>query len=231
MTRNQKRILAIIAIVFVVFSVISFALPFKKNGLFFISYLFGALAIVGQVYVEKIAFDVDEHVKSIIYGLPIARVGVIYMIAQLILSLAFMAFADIAPIWIAVIIYVLILAAGAVGFIGADAMKEKIEKQEVKFETDTACMMKLRAATDSLPGKCGDVETKRMLSDLAEAFRYSDPVSSDALKNIEAELEAGVCELKEAVERGNSDEISKLCSKAVGLLEERNRLCKRSKRR
>lgn len=231
MTKNQKRIIAAIAIVFVAFCVISLALPFGKNGVFWLSYLFGVLAIAAQVYVVKIAFDGEEGVESKTYGFPIARVGIIYMSTQLVFSLIFMALADIVPIWITAILYVLILAVAAVGFIGTDAMREEIKRQEFKLETDTTCMMKLRSTTDSLLGKCRDAEAKKILSNLAETFRYSDPVSSSVLKNIETKLEAVVCELEEAVENGNLGEVNNLCGEVAEILEERNRLCKGSKRR
>ena len=41
--------------------------------------------------------------------------------------------------WIAVIFYVPALATAAIGFIGANAMRDEIERQDAKMETNTSC--------------------------------------------------------------------------------------------
>ena len=230
MEKNQKRTVAVLGILLVAFTVISFVVPFLKNGVFWLSYLFGIIAIALQAYVLKTAFSGSESTKSKFYGFPIAQIGIIYMVVQLILSLIFMAAAPFAPIWLAVLIYVIALAACALGLIGADAVREEIERQDIKLETDTSCMTTLRSLVYPLAGKCSDPEAKKVLSELADEFRYSDPVSSDALKTIESELEEAVSELQEEVSNGNSDQIISAANKASGLLVERNRLCKLNKK-
>lgn len=229
MTKNRKRILAVIAIVFVAFSVISFVVPFKRNNLFWISYVFGVFAVAIQIYIMKIAFDGGESTKSKIYGFPVARIGFIYMVIQMALSLIFMALANIVSIWIAILFYILVLVVGAIGLIGTDAMKEETICQEAKIKNDTSCMMKLRAVMASLPEKCDDADVKRKLSNLADAFRYSDPVSSEALKDVEAELEKAVDELRKMLEHGDYPKAADMCNKINGLLAMRNRQCKLNK--
>ena len=231
MTKNQKRTLVVLAIVLIVFSILGFALPFKKNGLFWLSWLFGVLAIAVQVYVLKIAFNGADSVKSNFYGFPIAKIGIIYMVVQLVLSLIFMTLAAVAPIWIAVVLYVLALAAAAIGFIGADAMRDEIGRQDVKLETDTSCITTLRSLVYPLAVRCNDADAKAALIELADEFRYSDPVSNDALKTIETELETAVAKLQEAVSAGNAEQITGECRKVSELLTERNRLCKLNKKK
>ena len=229
MTKNQKRTIVVLAIVLAAFSVIAFALPFKMNGMFWLSYLFGILAIAIQIYVLKVAFNGTDSVKSKFYGFPIAQIGIIYMAVQLVLSIIFMALAAIAPIWIAVILYVIALAVAAIGFIGADAMRDEIERQDIKLETDTSCMTTLRSLVYPLAGQCEDAEAKKALEELADEFRYSDPVSSEALKTIEMELEIRVADLQKAVADGDANVISTECKKVMKTLAERNRLCKLGK--
>ena len=64
---------------------------------------------------------------------------------------------------------------------------------------------------------------------LADEFRYSDPVSNDAIADAEADLSALVDELQIAVVDGDNGAVDKLCRKASAQLAERNRLCKLSK--
>lgn len=230
MKKNQIRGLAVILIILAVFSVISFLLPFKMTSVFWLSYIFGAVSVLVQIYVLKTAFCGSNEVKSKFYGFPIARIGAVYMTVQLILSVIFMILADIAPWWIAVIAFVVLLAAAAIGFISSDAMRDEIEAQDTRLEINTSCMLTLRSLVYPLAGQCDDKNEKEVLRELADEFKYSDPVSSDALKEIEAELEKQVAELQTAVSEVRNPEVVALCRKVNNTLIERNRLCKLSKR-
>ena len=65
---------------------------------------------------------------------------------------------------------------------------------------------------------------------LAEEFRYSDPVSNDAIADAEADLAAAVDQLQAAFVDGDNEAMAQLCCKATALLAERNRLCKLNKK-
>lgn len=64
---------------------------------------------------------------------------------------------------------------------------------------------------------------------LAEDFRFSDPVSSDALADVEASLSACLDELQRSLTDGDLDSAAVLCRRAAATLTERNRLCKLNK--
>ena len=231
MAKNQKRTLIVLAIVLIVFSVLAFVLPFEMNHLFWLSYLYGVFAIAVQLYVRKTAFNETDSVKSKFYGFPIVQIGIIYMAVQLLLSLIFMALAAAAPIKIAIILYVFVLAVAAVGFIGADAMRDEVERQDVKLETDTSCITTLRSQVYPLAGRCADAAAKAALTELADEFRYSDPVTSEALKTIEGDLKTAVAKLQEVVTAENAEQIKIRCREVTELLAERNQLCKLNKQR
>jgi hypothetical protein len=228
MSKKEKRVAVVLAVVLIVFSVAAFALPFEKNGMFWLSYVFGIIAIVTQLYVWKVAFQGADTVKSKFYGFPVAKIGITYMVVQLALSLIFMALAAVAPVWLATILYVLILGAAVIGSIGADAAREVVERQEIKVQKDTACMKRLCAQVDTLSRQCEEPGMKKELEKLADAFRYSDPVSSEALKESEAELEDLVSRLQEAVSNQEENRFD-LIKKIQSVLETRNRLCKLNK--
>ena len=226
MNKKQRQIIVVEAVLMVLFSLVSFAVPFQRTGLFWIAYLFGMLSIFVQGYALKVAFLQGNSVKSKFYGFPIAKTGIIYMIIQLVLSLTFMALAEYIPIWIGGILFVIIFAVGALGVIGANASRNEIERQDLKLETDTSCMVTLRSLVYPLVSHCEDAGAKKALTDLAEEFRYSDPVSDDSLKTIESELEMSVSELQMIVASNSENQIVHSCIKVSSLLAERNRLCK-----
>lgn len=92
-------------------------------------------------------------------------------------------------------------------------------------------MLTLRSLVYPLAEQCDDGNVKEVLQALADEFKYSDPVSSDALKEIEAELEKQVSELQTAVSEVRNSEIVTLCKRVNNTLVERNRLCKINKRK
>jgi hypothetical protein len=142
-----------------------------------------------------------------------------------------MALSTMAPIWLAVALYILLLALASIGFISTEAVRDEITRQDAKIETNVSCVTTLRSIVYPLADICSDENAKRALQDLADEFRYSDPVSSELLKDIESELENQVGELQLLVTEGKTENIISLCKKIKIILTDRNRLCKLGKRK
>lgn len=221
MTKNRIRFYIILAVVFVIFTVIAFVAPFPHNIVFWLSYAFGVISVAVQAYSWPSAFAGDGT-KSKVYGFPIARVTTIYMIVQLILSLILMVAGEKVPVWIPMILYIVLLGLTAIGMIAAETARDEVERQETVKQVNTGTMKALRAKAAAIAGACTDSEHKIALDKLAEAFRYSDPVSSDATQKLEMKLEVLLDELQETK---NADLIKKI----EATLAERNQLCKMSK--
>lgn len=226
--KNMMRIYIAISIIFVVFCVIAFAVPFHRTAVFWISFVAGLVAVGIQVFVMKTAFDKGEGVKSKFYGWPIARVGVTYMAAQMVLSIVFMALAEHAKNWVVIVADVIILAIAAIGFIAADATRDEVERQDVKLKKDVTTMRALQSRARALVGQL-DGEAGKAIEKLSDEFRFSDPVSGDALEEIEEELTQCLNTIQQAVVDGDRDAVLTLCRKASLVLAERNRLCKLNK--
>lgn len=229
MRKNLIRTYGVLAILFVVLTVVVFAVPFVKNGVFWLAYLFALVAIALQGYAIYKGFSRDEPLASKFYGFPVARVGFVYLVAQLILSLLSMALSTVLPIWVVLVLSVIALGAAGVGLITTDAMREEILRQDEILKKDVSIMRALQSKTRMLIGQCEDAELSVSLSKLAEAVQYSDPVSSDALEEIEFELTQLVDELQKAVVEQEYVAAQKLVKKAADTLTERNRLCKLNK--
>lgn len=227
MSKNKLRFYVVIAAIFVALTVIAFAVPFAKTGSFWVAYVFAVLALAAQIYAYPKAFA-GESAKSKFYGFPIAKLTTVYLAAQLVVSIISMAAAALVPVWIPAVISIVILCAAIVGFISADAMRDEVERQDVKIKKDVSAMRALQSKVNALPGQCSG-ESAKALEKLAEDLRYSDPVSSDATAEIEAELKALLDEIQTAVVDGDNNAITTLCRKAGITLTERNRLCKLNK--
>ena len=213
----------------VVYNVIAFALPFPKTAVFFLSWIFTMAALAAQVYVIRTAFFKGEGIKSKLYGFPIARVGMIYLAVQMVLGLVFMALGTVVPIWLPLVLCVLLMGAALIGLITTEGVREEVERQERKLVKDVSRMRKFQAHTKMLAGEGRIPEAKEPLRELAEAFRYSDPVSNEALREIEDILADDLAHLQDAVALMEKEKALEMCRKTRRDLEERNQLCKLNK--
>lgn len=228
--KNGIRMWIVLAVVLAVYNVLAFAIPFQKNAVFVMSYLFSMIAILAQIYVIRTAFLKGKDVKSKFYGFPIAKLGVFYLAAQLILGFVFMALSFLVPVWLPLILYVILLGAAAVGMIAAEAARDKVTQLETQLVKDTSRMRRMQAKSRELADGSSTPETKKVLTQLAEEFRYSDPVSDDTLTEIEVKLEDCLERLSQAAARQNTAQVLALVQETGKALAERNRLCKMGKK-
>ena len=230
MKKDTIRGIAALGILLILYILIAFLIPFVKTAVFWVSFLFTLIAfgvVAASIY---IAFIQNPNAKSKFYGFPIAKIGVMYGAAQLLAGLTFMALGLWIPVWAAVLVYAIALGAAVIGLISADAVVEEIHNQDGKLRKNVALMRALQSKLNQMAAQCDNPDAASAVKKFAEELRYSDPVSSDALAEIERDLNAAVDELQSAVIDGDSAAVKQLCRKASAILSERNRLCKLNKR-
>ena len=227
MKKNAVRGIVLMAVIAAVFSLIAFVLPVEKTAVFWIAYGCGLFAILFQLYIFKTSFDGD--VKSRFYGFPLARVGVYYLVAQLILSIAEIALAFIIPLWVVVIVNALLLALAVIGCVTTDAMRDEIIRQDVQLKKDVSRMRELQSLAASMLAQCTDEDMKQTVKKIADELRFSDPVSSNATVELEEELKNQMADIQQAVADGDASSAKMLCEKLLSSLAERNRICSISK--
>ncbi len=195
MKKNTKTAYAVLGIVFILLNIIAFAVPTDKTTTFWIAYAFTVVALALQIGIWNKAFKAAETLKSKFLGIPIVYVGMIYLVFQLIAFAVFMAFPRI-PYWIAVIVCAFVLGVSAICLINADAARDEIDRVEEKVNRKVFYIRELRADVEMLAEQEPNPETKAALLKLAEKIRYSDPMSSEALADLEAKITKRVKELK-----------------------------------
>ena len=225
MNKDTIRGLVVLGVLLVLYILIAFLIPFVHTATFWVSFVFTLIAFAVVAASIYIAFIKNPDAKSRFYGFPIAKIGVLYGAVQLLAGIVFMALAAIVPAWVAVLVYAIALGAAVIGLISAETVVEEIHIQDAKLKKDVTLMRSLQSKISQIAAQSEDAAIKA----LAEEFRYSDPVSSDAMADAEADLAAAVDELQTAYVDGDSEAVAKLCRKASALLAERNRLCKLNK--
>ena len=223
----------VFGILLVLYILIAFLVPFAKTATFWVSVVFTVVAFAVAAAAFYIAFVKTPDAKSKFYGFPIARIGVIYAIVQIVASFVFMALATFVaewPVWPAILVYAVALGVTLIGLIAADAVVEEVQRQDVQLKKDVYLMRSLQSKLNQMTSQCdGNPDAADAVKKFAEELRFSDPVSSDALVDVERDLAAAVDELQAAVTDGDSAAVKQLCCKGMGILSESNRLCKLDK--
>lgn len=197
MKNNKGMAYAVLAIAFVLFNVIAFAIPTAKTATFWVAYTFSAIAFALQIGIWKFAFKGADTLKSKFLGIPLISVGITYWIVQIIVFTVFMALPLMAS-WIAVVVCAFILCISAICLIGTETGREEINRVEEKVEKKVFYIKSLQVDVEMLASAERDTDTKAALTKLAEKIRFSDPMSNEVLADLEAEITAKVKELKTA---------------------------------
>lgn len=197
MKKNKGMAYAVLAIAFVLFNVIAFAVPTVKTATFWIAYAFAAIAFASQIAIWKFAFKGADTIKSKFLGIPLISVGITYLIIQIIVFAVFMA-TPLTASWIALVVCALIVGISAICLIGTETGREEVGRVEEKVEKKVFYIKSLQVDVEMLASTETDSDTKTALTKLAEKIRFSDPMSNEVLADLEAEINAKVKELKTA---------------------------------
>ena len=220
MVSRKKRVMAV-GILIAVFNVLVFVLPFVQTTTFWISYIFGMVALVSIEFGWIFAWEKASTLKNKFLGIPILQLGLIYLIVQVIASLALIA-ASFIPWQVALIEGVVWLAINAILIMSADIGRDAIEKIDQQVSAKTSYIKSLQAEVNQMVNSAKDEELKRQLKDLADAIRYSDPISDPALGSIEDNITQLIENIKNCIGSENSSEVIDSITEARSLLNERN---------
>lgn len=223
-SKSKSLYVAAALIILVVFNLVAFLLPFNREGLFWAGYGFTMAAILLAAYVSFYVLK-REDMKSKFYGFPIILVAWIYLIVQLAVGIAEMALSFI-PAEYGIVVNAVLLGACLIGLISVKLGEAEIRQLDGKVKEKVFYIKSLQADVEALVGMAADETAKKALKDLAEAIRFSDPMSSLQLAAIENKIEAKVAALREAVGASDFAVAKSLCDETQMLISERNRKCK-----
>ncbi len=211
------------------FTLIAVAMLPNFNAMFLIAYLFGVLAIATVYYALQLCVKHGRDAKSQFYGFPILRIGAGYGAIQLALSFLSMALSEWIPLAVAAPIFAVLFALAAAGLAATSVARDEIKRQDNELKKNVSNMRSLQSTGNMLVTYCQDPALKQEVKKLAEALRYSDPVSSPALEAVEYDLSACMVELQRSLMQNDTRGASELCTRAMSILAERNRQCKLNK--
>ena len=220
--KNKNLGYTALGIILLLLSVIAFAIPTEKTGTFWIAYVFTIISAVAQIAIWKNALGKENTLKSKFLGLPIVYIGIVYLVAQIVAFAVFTAVPTL-PIWSPLVVCAAILGISAIFMIVGEAGRGEIERVEAKVQKKVFFIKELQADVELLADAETDSSTKAALRQLAEKIRFSDPMSSEQLVDLESKISEKAAELKTAVSR------MEIVTEINLLLDERNKKCRLGK--
>lgn len=219
MKKNSTKGYVLLGILFALVSIIAFAVPTAKTATFWIAYVFTAAAFAAQIGIWKTALGKAETLKSKFLGFPVVHIGIVYAIVQTVAFEVFM-FVPTLPTWSAIVVCSIIVGVSAVCMISADAGRNEIERVEAKVQNKVFYIRELQADIELLADNESDATVKTALTQLAEKIRFSDPLSSEQIADLENKISIKAAELKTAASK------VEIITELNSLLDERNKKCK-----
>ena len=232
MKRNFKSYALIWAIFLVAFNVIVFLVrpiipgyEIRYDARFWIAWVFVMAAFVGNLVCANAAFKA-ENLQKLFYNVPLITISYSGLILMLVLGAVLMLIPN-CPARIAAIVCVAIAVFTAVAVVKAGWAAETVSETHERVAQRTQFIKLLTVETETLMTAAKTPDAKIATKKVYEALRYSDPMSSEALGEIEAELAEKFRALEAAVtaDRG----VTEAAESLLETLAERNRKCKAMK--
>ena len=198
MKKNIARTAATVALLLALLNLIAFMIPFARTASFWLAYIFTSVAILAQLPLMLYAFTPKGSLRGSLYGFPIARLSLIYLLVQAVTGLLCMVLAAWVPFSAALIVQAVVLVLAIIGCMATSAIRDEIHNQDARLQKDVAVMRELRSRAGALAGQAQGEAVQEQLRKLADDFRFSDPVSSEATSPLESDLLACMDNLERA---------------------------------
>lgn len=219
-------ILAIVA------TVLLLAIPSSAN--LYVAYAFCLLGIaalvVGVWAADKKDFPATYAVEwQTAWFLPLS-----VAVSVVVLLLQGFAIYTLATIW-HVIIQVALLSVVGIRVISVYTGKEYIQNIDAQVAEKTGRMSSLVADVNTLQSKADKLPeeqraaAKQAIKKVAEALRYSDPMSTAAVQALDEEISEGVRGIADQCVPGSEDELLEACDAVCAKIRERNERLKADK--
>ncbi len=225
--KNRKAGIAVIILlaVIIIYNVCYFAIPYDRslsNASMWISYAFTHVFLVAMGILSAVAFY-KRDLRSKVLGVPLFYIGFFTVAIQLIFDLVITAVGHYVAIewWITLIIEAFFSGMLVVFSLTRSTYRKFIESNIEKQEAKTNFIDFLRKELKSIWQNNVIYEIKEPMFRLYEAALYTDPVSTDEVIGIEAEILNCLNELKKCISEGNAPGCEAKIAEMTKLIRER----------
>ena len=191
---------------------------------FWIGYSLITACMLGNPICARLAFKAPDA-KRTFYKLSLVQSSYVGLIVSFLSGALCMLIPDF-PYYISIIICAIALFLNILSVTGASGAVSEIERIDKKIATRTSFIRELTLSVDNLIQLSPSEEISALCRPVYEKARYSDPMSSEALSEIEASISEALAEMADAVKRGDTEKV-KTSAKALAVyLDSRSKRCK-----
>ena len=219
---------AIWAVLLVAFNAIALISPGwigieKYSPSFWIGYVVITAAFLGQLACAWKAFGTD-NLQKFFYNIPLIRISYAGLIATFVFGGLCM-FLSLLWGWVAALVCLVVIAITGLAVIKAGTAGEIVGEIDDKIKAETHFIKLYTIKAAELESYAKTETAKAEAKKIAEAFRYSDPMSNAELKVAEVKIELAFEKFENAVKL-DSEEITNFAEELERLIKARNNECK-----
>lgn len=202
----------------------------RHTGSFWSGYGFVMAAFVLHLAYACVAFS-ETNAERRILNMPLTVISFIELLLMVAVGTLCIA-VFMTPTWVSVVLCCLVLLLSVIFFISAKAVGENAHSANISLNQKTAKLRELTDEARQLVTASGSKEARELSQKLCDALRYSDPVSTAATADDEAEIQAKLRSLiADASKDPQPADFSAKVDDLLALIEIRNNKCKAAKRR
>lgn len=204
-----------------VFNLLVFTISKSRNDVFWLSYGFMTLAFVVQIVSMFMSFK-SADVETAFFGIPLASFSVFYLCAELVIGALFMIF-QMASFTLALVIQVLVLAVFLIVAIISLLARDTVQQISDNVKEHVSNLKSVLVDIEMLMDGCTDPELKADLRKLSETVKYSDPISNEAVADVEQRIMRKISELRINIDDNQIADAKQSCADLERLYIERNK--------
>ena len=220
-TKNTVAFGLIYVILLGVFNLLVFTISKSRNDVFWLSYGFMTLAFVVQIVSMFMSFK-SADVETAFFGIPLASFSVFYLCAELVIGALFMIF-QMASFTLALVIQVLVLAVFLIIAIISLLSRDTVQQISDNVKEHVSNLKSVLVDIEMLMDGCTDPEHKANLRKLSETVKYSDPISNEAVADVEQRIMRKISELRINIDDNQIADAKQSCADLERLYVERNK--------
>jgi hypothetical protein len=135
-------------------------------------------------------------------------------------------FVNLVPDWLVYVLFVVVCGVCAISIIKAKTAVALVEGIDEKISTKTQVFKMLTADAEHLMSVSKTAELKAEAKRVYEAIRYSDPMSSGALTDIEGQIQSEFEFFSQAIKSEDLELAKSVADGLLNLIDGRNKRCK-----
>lgn len=226
MKKARNYYLIIWAICLALFNIIVFVVPNEncEADNFWIGYALITASLVGNLICSFIALNTKSNAK-VFYNIPLITTSIVEIVVSSIAGAIFMTVPGIKS-WAVVVVSAVIFAVSAIVSLVAKSTADTVGEIDDNIKTKTSFIKGITLDAEMLMTSTENPGTKAEIKKVYEALRFSDPMSNDALKDVEDRIQNQFNLLSEVIIRDDEAKVAQVSKDLLSLIDYRNKKCK-----